>query len=90
MINNPHYLYRMTVLLAVASLAPVVSHDVLCNTMLPVVLTAAKDKVPLLNLVSESSGMGEGGVVEGGCHLILLDARKGDITVHHTARRPGL
>ena len=31
MMNNPHYLYRMTVLVAVAALAPVVSHDVLCN-----------------------------------------------------------
>ena len=45
MMNNPHYLYRMTVLLAIASLAPVVSHDVLCDSMLPVVLSAAKDKV---------------------------------------------
>ncbi len=45
MINNPHYLYRMTVLIAVAALAPVVSHDVLCNSMLPVVVAAAKDKV---------------------------------------------
>ena len=48
MINNPHYLYRMTVLVAVAALAPVVSHDVLCNSMLPVVVAAAKDKVPRL------------------------------------------
>ena len=45
MMNNPHYLYRMTVLVAVAALAPVVSHDVLCNSMLPVVVAAAKDKV---------------------------------------------
>ena len=45
MMNNPHYLYRMTVLVAVAALAPVVSHDVLCNSMLPVVVSAAKDKV---------------------------------------------
>ena len=44
MMNNPHYLYRMTVLVAVAALAPVVSHDVLCNSMLPVVVAAAKDK----------------------------------------------
>ena len=48
MMNNPHYLYRMTVLVAVAALAPVVSHDVLCNSMLPVVVAAAKDKVPPL------------------------------------------
>lgn len=46
MVNNPHYLYRMTVLVAIASLAPVVSHDVLCNSMLPVVVGCAKDKVP--------------------------------------------
>ena len=45
MVNNPHYLYRMTVLVAIASLAPVVSHDVLCNSMLPVVVNCAKDKV---------------------------------------------
>ncbi len=48
MMNNPHYLYRMTVLVAVAALAPVVSHDVLCNSMLPVVVAAAKDKVTSL------------------------------------------
>ena len=45
MINNPHYLYRMTVLAAVASLAPVVSHDVLCQSMLPVLVGCARDKV---------------------------------------------
>lgn len=45
MVNNPHYLYRMTVLVAIASLAPVVSHDVLCATMLPVVVSCSKDKV---------------------------------------------
>ena len=45
MVNNPHYLYRMTVLVAIANLAPVVSHDVLCNTMLPVVVSCSKDKV---------------------------------------------
>jgi serine/threonine-protein phosphatase 2A regulatory subunit A len=38
MINNPHYLYRMTVLIAVSMLAPVVGSDTVCNTMLPVVL----------------------------------------------------
>ena len=47
MMDSPHYLYRMTVLVAVAALAPVVSHDVLCNSMLPVVVSAAKDKVLL-------------------------------------------
>lgn len=45
MVHNPHYLYRMTVLVAIASLAPVVSHEVLCATMLPVVVQCAKDKV---------------------------------------------
>ncbi len=45
MIDNPHYLYRMTVLTAVAALAPVVTHDVLVNSMLPVVISAGKDKV---------------------------------------------
>ena len=40
MINNPHYLYRMTVLIAVAMLAPVVGSDTVCNSMLPVVVGA--------------------------------------------------
>lgn len=46
-IDNPHYLYRQTVLIAVAALAPVVAHDVLVNTMLPVVTGASQDKVPV-------------------------------------------
>ena len=45
MVGNPHYLYRMTVLVALAALAPAVSHDVLCHSMLPVVVSCAKDKV---------------------------------------------
>lgn len=45
MVNNSHYLYRMTILTAVAALAPAVSHEVLCNSMLPVVISCAKDKV---------------------------------------------
>ena len=44
MVGNPHYLYRMTVLVALAALAPAVSHDVLCHSMLPVVVSCAKDK----------------------------------------------
>jgi serine/threonine-protein phosphatase 2A regulatory subunit A len=48
MINNPHYLYRMTILVAIAALAPVVSHDVLCSHMLPVVVSCAKDQVWIL------------------------------------------
>ena len=50
MVGNPHYLYRMTVLVALAALAPAVSHDVLCHSMLPVVVSCAKDKVRLLSL----------------------------------------
>ena len=45
MIENPHYLYRMTVLVAVSALAPVVQHDVLVNSMLPVAIATSKDKV---------------------------------------------
>ena len=58
MIKNPHYLYRMTVLAAISSLATIVSADVVCNSMLPVILGAAKDKVC-------GGGRGEGGVVLG-------------------------
>ena len=43
--NNPHYLYRMTILVAIGNLAPVVSHEVLCNSMLPVVIACSQDKV---------------------------------------------
>ena len=46
MIKNQHYLYRMTVLMAISMLASVVSQDVLINSMLPVIVSAAKDKVP--------------------------------------------
>ena len=45
MVKNPHYLYRMTVLGAVAALANYVPPDVLRGTMLPVVIQCAKDKV---------------------------------------------
>ena len=48
MVGNPHYLYRMTVLVALAALAPAVSHDVLCYSMLPAVVSCAKDKARLL------------------------------------------
>ena len=43
-INNPHYLYRMTVLLTVSFLAPVLGPETTCSTMLPVVINAAKDR----------------------------------------------
>ena len=46
MIKNQHYLYRMTVLMAISMLASIVSQDVLINSMLPVIVSAAKDKVP--------------------------------------------
>ncbi|KAG1671645.1 hypothetical protein FOA52_006876 [Chlamydomonas sp. UWO 241] len=46
MINNGHYLYRMTVLLCISLLATVVPGDVLINSMLPVIVGASKDKVP--------------------------------------------
>ena len=49
MVSNAHYLHRMTVLGALAALAPAVGHDTLCNTMLPVVLSCAKDKVCLVS-----------------------------------------
>jgi hypothetical protein len=45
MVKNPHYLYRMTVLGAVAALSSFVSKDVLRGTLLPVVVQCAKDKV---------------------------------------------
>lgn len=46
MIKNPHYLYRMTVLVAISSLANYVSRDVLCGIMLPAIIMCAKDRVP--------------------------------------------
>ncbi|CAI7835936.1 unnamed protein product, partial [Closterium sp. NIES-54] len=45
-VNNPHYLYRMTVLLSISMLAPVLGSEATCSTMLPIVLNAAKDRVP--------------------------------------------
>jgi serine/threonine-protein phosphatase 2A regulatory subunit A len=45
LIKNPHYLYRMTVLLAISMLATIVGQDALNNLMLPVITAAAKDKV---------------------------------------------
>jgi serine/threonine-protein phosphatase 2A regulatory subunit A len=46
MAKNGNYLYRMTVLAALAELAPFVSQDVCINSVLTVVLSAAKDRVP--------------------------------------------
>lgn len=45
MMKNSHYLYRMTVLLAMSLLASIVPQDVLINNMLPVIISASKDKV---------------------------------------------
>ncbi|KAF9593164.1 hypothetical protein IFM89_020460 [Coptis chinensis] len=46
MINNPHYLYRMTILHAVSLLAPVMGSEITCSKLLPVVINASKDRVP--------------------------------------------
>jgi hypothetical protein len=46
MAKNPHYLYRMTVLVAISSLANYVSQEVFTGTMLPVLIQCAKDRVP--------------------------------------------
>ena len=46
MVKNPHYLYRMTVLVAISSLANYVSQEVFVGTMLPVLIQCAKDRVP--------------------------------------------
>ncbi|CAF2042266.1 unnamed protein product [Brassica napus] len=44
MIYNPHYLYRMTILRAVSLLAPVIGSEITCSKLLPVVITASKDR----------------------------------------------
>lgn len=44
MINNPHYLYRMTILHAISLLAPVMGSDITCQKLLPVVINASKDR----------------------------------------------
>ena len=46
MVSNAHYLHRMTIQGALAALAPAVGRNTLCNTMLPVILSCATDKVP--------------------------------------------
>lgn len=42
--NNPHYLYRMTILRAISLLAPVMGPEITCSNLLPVVLAASKDR----------------------------------------------
>ncbi|KDO70027.1 hypothetical protein CISIN_1g0068981mg, partial [Citrus sinensis] len=44
MINNPHYLYRMTILRAISLLAPVMGSEITCSRLLPVVINASKDR----------------------------------------------
>ena len=55
MVNNQHYLYRMTVLVAITSLASVVSHETLYQTILPAVVSCAKDKVSKIHASPEDS-----------------------------------
>ncbi|KMZ61187.1 hypothetical protein ZOSMA_54G01180 [Zostera marina] len=45
-IGNPHYLYRMTILQTISLLAPVLGSGITCQTFLPVVVNASKDRVP--------------------------------------------
>lgn len=71
LIKNPHYLYRMTVLVALSMLATIVSQDVLCNLMLPVITTAAKDKV---GRGSRGGGwVGGGGAAAHACRITGVD-----------------
>lgn len=44
MINNSHYLYRMTILRAISLLAPVMGSEITCSKLLPVVVTVSKDR----------------------------------------------
>eukprot|EP00887_Chlorella_sp_A99_P004032 scaffold11.g4032.t1 len=46
LVAHKNYLYRITVLGAVAALAPVVPRDTLAASMLPAVVSCAKDRVP--------------------------------------------
>jgi len=46
MINNPHCLYRMTVLHPISLLAPVMGEEFTCERMLCVVINTLEDSVP--------------------------------------------
>jgi len=46
MCAHPNYLYRMTTLFAISVLASVVGQDVICDSMLPLVIRMATDVVP--------------------------------------------
>lgn len=63
MVKNPHYLYRMTVLVAISSLANYVSQEVFVGTMLPVLVQCAKDRVPNVKFNVAKVGFGGGAVL---------------------------
>ena len=44
--THPNYMYRMTALATISSLASVVGQEMLCATMLPIVLRMGSDPVP--------------------------------------------
>nr|KAJ0216071.1 hypothetical protein LSAT_V11C300132720 [Lactuca sativa] len=46
MINNSHYLYRMTVVHAISLLAPVMGSEITFSILLPALITLSKDIVP--------------------------------------------
>ncbi|ONK55022.1 uncharacterized protein A4U43_UnF8530 [Asparagus officinalis] len=45
-VTGPHYLYRMTILQSISLLAPVMGAEITCQKLLPVIVTASKDRVP--------------------------------------------
>mmetsp|Transcript_15064 Transcript_15064/g.35892 ORF Transcript_15064/g.35892 Transcript_15064/m.35892 type:complete len:105 (-) Transcript_15064:1139-1453(-) len=93
MINNQHYLYRMTVLIAVGLLAPVVGSDTVCNTMLPAVVGCSKDRVPnirfnVAKLMEKVAPIVDGTVVQQTIRPCLLDlADDQDADVRFFAKR---
>lgn len=44
MINNPYYLYRMTILRTISLLAPVMGSEITYSKLLPVIVTLSKDR----------------------------------------------
>ncbi|CAI9266240.1 unnamed protein product [Lactuca saligna] len=46
MINNSHYLYRMTVVRAISLLASVMGSEITFSKLLPALITLSKDRVP--------------------------------------------
>lgn len=53
MINDPHYLYRMTILSAISLVAPVLGSEITCSKLLPVIVTAAKDRLVIQFWISD-------------------------------------